>query len=118
MAAARGYLPDVLPPEGCYERGFLHKVGVSKAQLRVPPRQILGQNARRQVTATSSLRDSAAHLPLTVAAPGIHVAGGGQCQHVFTAHGDVLDEQSLERRDHLGDGLVLQHGLWQADQAL
>lgn len=71
-----------------------------------------------QVKASSSLKDSAAHLPLTVAAPGVDVASGGQCQHVFTAHGDVLDEQALQRRDHLRVGLVLQHGVWQADQAL
>lgn len=70
------------------------------------------------VKTSSTLKDSAAHLPFAVAAPGVDVASGGQCQHVFTAHGDVLDKQALQRRDHLWVGLVLQHRVWQADQSL
>jgi len=58
------------------------------------------------------------YLPLAVAAPGVDVSGGGQGERVFTAHGDVLYEQPLQRRHQLGAGLVPQHRVRQADQKL
>lgn len=124
MAAASRYLPDVLPLQRRDERGLLHHVGVSEAQLQVTRRQNgMFEQASRRSSESGVLREGhrrggGVHLALAVAAPGVDVAGGGQRQHVFTAHSDVRDEQALQGRDHLRVGLVLQHGVWQADQAL
>lgn len=126
VAAASRDLSDVLPLQGCYERGLLHLVWVSKAKLE--HKNTKGNNTGFRVLlmcAESKLGifkvnkpKVVCYLSLTVTAPGVHVSSGGQSEHMLTAHRNVFDEEPLQRRHHLGAGSILQHGVRQADQAL
>ena len=65
----------------------------------------------------SRIIEHLAYLSLAVAAPGIDISSGGQCEDMFTAQSNVFYEQPLQGRHHLRAGFILEHGVRQANQS-